>query len=604
MHRRKNEFFFLSNRLIHQNRRRNFSHPRSHRHLSRSIDNEYPRENIVHPVRSSRSRSNRNTPSSQFHRLSLAPVLSTMWLARVIALTACFITVRCVNPTDENYALTFDYLQKYGYLTKDVDTVPAQRRNDVLRIAIEKFQKYYDLPGNGSLNSKTLELMGKPRCGFRDILKHGTRASLSKWPRTHLTWDFYVVTENELNTAQAAFDVWSRHSALTFERSTINPDIIISWRRLSHANMNIEVNGPNCSAKFDGPGGALAHASLPTDEAGFVSEVHVDGDEPRNIYVSKNPSDKVSLHYTLMHEIGHSLGLLHNKRRFSVMFAYTPDKQYPVKLDQYDIIDIRRLYGEKLVNDPPQTPAPPPPPPSPDLCALDRVNAILIVENRMFISYRHYVWSFDLDGRTYNGPLALSNHMSFLHDNYTRVTAAYQSPSGDVVVFADNLVYLVQCPELTLRPNWPKTLQELGFPAKTKINGAVNTHRGRSFVLFSGNSVGEINECDHHRVVRFTPLEATFPGILIGVTSIFRYIDGNLYFTTRTQYYRFNEFTKTVTGAGKVDLRILNIVCPKDDLLKQLCDLLDRFVHVSDLTSPTGDSDDDENGVRLSDQRG
>ncbi|XP_077263615.1 stromelysin-2-like [Temnothorax americanus] len=483
-----------------------------------------------------------------------------MWLARVIALTACLITVRCVNVTEENYELAFDYLQKYGYLTKDVDAVPAQRRYDVLRRAIEDFQKYYDLPGDGTLNDKTLEMMGKSRCGFRDILRHGTRASLSKWPKTHLTWDFYLATESELNMAQAAFDVWSQHSALTFERSRLNPDIVIFWRRLHHGNMNVEVNGPNCTDKFDGPGGVLAHASLPMDEKpGFVSEVHVDGDE-----------------------------LWHIFRRASVMFAFTPDKQYPVKLDRYDIVDIQHLYGEKLANDPPQTPAPPPPPPpppSPDLCALDRVNAILIVENRMFISYRHYVWSFALDGRTYNGPLALSNHMSFFHDNYTRVTAAYQSPSGDVVVFADNLVYLVQYPELTLRPNWPKTLQELGFPVKTKINGAVNTHRGRFFVLFNGDSVGEINECHHHRVVRFTPLEAPPPGIPIGVTSIFRYIDGNLYFTTRTQYYRFNECTKTVTAAGKFDLRILNIVCPKDDLLKQLRDLLDRFVRVNDLTS-------------------
>ncbi|XP_071579193.1 uncharacterized protein [Temnothorax nylanderi] len=230
------------------------------------------------------------------------------------------------------------------------------------------------------------------------------------------------------------------------------------------------------------------------------------------------------------------------------MFAYSPDTPYPVKLDQYDIIDIQRLYGKKITTEPPQTPAPPPPPPpSPDLCTLDRVNAILILENRMYISYKRYVWSINLDGRTYNGPLALSNHMSFLHDNYTRIAAAYQSPSGDLMVFVDNSVYMVQYLEFTLRPNWPKTLQELGFPAKTIINGAVNTYRGRSFVLFNGNLVGEIDECTK-RVVRFTSLETTFPGIPTGVTSIFRYVDGNLYFTTRTQFYRFNEFTKTVTA--------------------------------------------------------
>ncbi|XP_024877086.1 matrix metalloproteinase-19-like [Temnothorax curvispinosus] len=89
------------------------------------------------------------------------------------------------------------------------------------------------------------------------------------------------------------------------------------------------------------------------------------------------------------------------------MFAIQPDQQYPVKLDQNDIADIQRLYGEKSTNEfPRRTPAPPPPPPSPDLCSLDRVNGILILENQMYISYKRYVWSINLDGRTYNGPLA------------------------------------------------------------------------------------------------------------------------------------------------------------------------------------------------------
>ncbi|XP_071577244.1 matrix metalloproteinase-27-like [Temnothorax nylanderi] len=440
-----------------------------------------------------------------------------MWLSRVIALTACFIAARCVNPTDENYAHTIDYLRKYGYLTEDVDAFPAQRRNDVLRNAIEEFQRYYGLPGDGTLDDETLQFMRKPRCGFQDILKHGTAASLSKWPRTHLTWDFYVAAKEELNTARAAFDLWSQHSALTFKRSETNPDIIISWRTRRHGNTNINVNGPNCSAKFNGPGNVLAHAYLPTNEAGFVSEVHVDGDEPWHIHVGNNPPNTFSLHFTLTHEIGHSLGLPHNERKTSVMFAYSPDKQYPVRL------------------------------------------------------------ATDSTFSTFN------------------VSAAYQSPSGDLMVFVDNLVYMVQYPEFFLRPNWPKTLRELGFPADAKLNGAVNTHRGRSFVMYNGNSVGEIDECTK-KVVRRTPLEATFPGIPTGVTSIFRYVDGNLYFTTRTQFYRFNEFTKTVTAAGKFDLRMLNIVCPKTELLQQLRDLLDRIVRVGDLTSPASDSDDDDDG--------
>ncbi|XP_024874753.1 uncharacterized protein LOC112456451 [Temnothorax curvispinosus] len=210
----------------------------------------------------------------------------------------------------------------------------------------------------------------------------------------------------------------------------------------------------------------------------------------------------------------------------------------------------------------------------------------------MYISYKRYVWSIDLDGKTYNGFLALSNHMSFLHDNYTRVTAAYQSPSGDLMVFS----------AARLAEN----------PARTRISRkradqrSGEHHRGRSYVVFNGNAVGKIDKCDKDkRVAKFTPLEATFPGIPKGVTSIFRYIDGNLYFTTRAQFYKFNKFTRTVSSAGKFDLRILNIVCPKAVLLQQLHDLLDQIVRLNDnsLTSASDYWNDDDTGVRLSDFR-
>ncbi|KYM93804.1 Matrix metalloproteinase-19 [Cyphomyrmex costatus] len=74
----------------------------------------------------------------------------------------------------------------------------------------------------------------------------------------------------------------------------------------------------------------------------------------------------------------------------------------------------------------------------------------------------------------------------------------------------------------------------------------------------------------------------------------FRYIDGSLYFLHKRQYYKFNEFTRTVTNADKFDMNILNVNCPTDGLLKQLQDLLTRLLQSSNsLTSTALNTEDD-----------
>jgi len=69
-------------------------------------------------------------------------------------------------------------------------------------------------------------------------------------------------------------------------------------------------------------------------------------------------------------------------------------------------------------------------------------------------------------------------------------------------------------------------------------------------------------------------IQKVFPGIPPGIMSAFQYIDGHLYFVNKKQYYKLNEFSKTVTSAGEFDLQILGTVCPRDELLQQLRDLL------------------------------
>ncbi|XP_011878132.1 PREDICTED: matrix metalloproteinase-27-like [Vollenhovia emeryi] len=286
------------------------------------------------------------------------------------------------------------------------------------------------------------------------------------------------------------------------------------------------------------------------------------------------------------------------------MYAFAPVDPRPVALSNEDILNIQNLYGatdtDVLPKRNPMPPLPPPPSPHPtpnappDLCALKRVDAILLLERRMYVAYGKHIWAIDIDGKSYKEPMLLSNYMPFIHSNFTRISAAYQTPSDHLILFVDDKTYkiYVNYPDFTLVPTWPRTFQEIGIPMNAKINAVVNTNKGKSYVVYDGYLVGEIDDCSDS-ISKFYTIESIFPGIPNGVTSIFRYIDGNLYFKTRRQFYKFNEFTKTVLTAGTFDLRIVNIICPRYDLLKQLRDLLYRIARPSNILTNDNDDDDD-----------
>lgn len=81
--------------------------------------------------------------------------------------------------------------------------------------------------------------------------------------------------------------------------------------------------------KFDGPGNVLAHASMPAHEKYLC------------IDSSENWTRK-SLKYTLIHELGHLLGLRHNPNQRSIMYANVV-QQKPMLYTE-DIQTLNTLY--------------------------------------------------------------------------------------------------------------------------------------------------------------------------------------------------------------------------------------------------------------------
>ncbi|KAL6261849.1 hypothetical protein P5V15_006935 [Pogonomyrmex californicus] len=92
---------------------------------------------------------------------------------------------------------------------------------------------------------------------------------------------------------------------------------------------------------------------------------------------------------------------------------------------------------------------------------------------------------------------------------------------------------------------------------------------------------------------RHNSLHAIFPGIPPAVTFAVRYIDDNLYFIVKRQFFKYNKFIKSVTMAGKFDSEIFGIMCPRDGLLEQLRALLKRLARMRNVFSSEDDLEEE-----------
>ncbi|KAL6417372.1 hypothetical protein ACFW04_014547 [Cataglyphis niger] len=148
-----------------------------------------------------------------------------MAMTTLLVLTA---TLVAATPIDPERTEAFRFLRVYGFLRDSGESLLSDNATS-LRRALSLFQEYYQLPDNGALNVDTLNLMRKPRCSLGDIPDRAYSPFARKWPKTRLTWNFQVASEEFLRTTEAAFALWEASLSLKFTRDSIHPYILISY---------------------------------------------------------------------------------------------------------------------------------------------------------------------------------------------------------------------------------------------------------------------------------------------------------------------------------------------------------------------------------------
>lgn len=181
-----------------------------------------------------------------------------------------------------------------------------------------------------------------------------------RWNKQDLTYYLKVATSQlpadvQRQIFRKAFDTWSAACSLSFREvgSPSQADLILGFGTGAHCALYSGPCPTDPKVAFDGPGKILAHCYFP-GQGDISGDAHFDDEEDWSQSVSTNKLLAVAIH-----ELGHGLGLEHSDDPSAIMYpTYSPSK--PAQLGSDDTAGIRKLYGSRNGDIPPESPPSPP----------------------------------------------------------------------------------------------------------------------------------------------------------------------------------------------------------------------------------------------------
>ncbi|XP_015228193.1 PREDICTED: interstitial collagenase-like [Cyprinodon variegatus] len=271
--------------------------------------------------------------------------MELLWMRNMVLVSLILVEISWTRPIDEDLHLTADdielaksYLRRFYSPSlggKDLRSPTRRIRSSSSREQkIRQMQNFFGLRETGILDSETLDVMKKPRCGVPDLDNYSFYPYRPKWKNYTISYTItkYTSDMGKLEVEKAfrlALKMWSDAAPLSFIKVDHGKaDIVLSFARRAHGDFS----------PFDGPGGVLAHAFQPGEGVG--GDVHFDEDETWTTGMQG-----YNLFAVAAHEFGHSLGLTHSRDPSAVMFPnyrLHSNKQYALSRD--DVLGIQMLY--------------------------------------------------------------------------------------------------------------------------------------------------------------------------------------------------------------------------------------------------------------------
>ncbi|XP_040009650.1 matrix metalloproteinase-19-like [Xiphias gladius] len=439
-------------------------------------------------------------------------------------------TASSIALSREDFTEAVAYLRKYGYLHMPLDSKGHNHLPEAIAEAARIFQQVTNLPISGKLDSATLAIMNKPRCGVGDSFNNKSLnyRVMGYWRKKMLTYHIYNYTPDlglgkTRLAIQNAFKYWSDVSPLRFrELQRGRADIKISFHR----------KDKTCPVPFDGRGRVLAHADAP-----MSGIVHFDGDE----LWTEGKSHGSNLRIVAAHEIGHALGLGHSQYYNALMAPVYNGYRSDFKLHPDDIRGIQALYGKPESTLPSKNPSQPLPGgviADPCKATLDAV--MLGPLRKTYVFSGQYVWTVSSSG--YNSPILISALWKELPGSLN--AAVHSQWTGKSYFLKEDKVW--RYTGFKLDHGFPKRLSNI--PAN--IDSALYFNKHKKLLFFKGSGYWQWDETGPTDFRSYPkPIEQLFHGAPSNTDAALTWTDGHIYMFKGTRYWRLNQNHQAVEKA-------------------------------------------------------
>ncbi|XP_070554810.1 matrix metalloproteinase-19-like [Ptychodera flava] len=460
------------------------------------------------------------------------------WYIILVFSVVCLLEVGArptMNAT--NYLMSFGYLQPSG-----------ENGDGEMRDAVMNFQRMANLEMTGDLNDATMQMMEKPRCGVEDMIGSavmGTntndtdntkfmprlkRYALSsvKWSKTDLTYKYVSFTEDlsiadQKAAIERAFKHWADVTPLSFtEVNGGEADILIEFAAGVHSD--------GFAAKFDGPGGVLAHAYFP--ESG---DAHFDDDETFTV----NSHEGINLDFVAAHEFGHSLGLAHSSVPGALMAPFYSGYDPDFSLPQDDISGIQALYGELEADEDDSTDDMVME--TPDACNTTFDTVFMDGRENTYVTKGGYIWLVLSNGVAENYPKKIGEVYPGLPND---ITAAFTSPwTHRTFFFKGRRIW--RYTGQTLDEGYPKRTDNTGLPRRPdgvfvwSGDGKIYVFKGSRYYIWN-----EFTEKVYPGAVR--RIRKHWRGLPKGIDAAFQWKNRRTYFFKDGEYWRYDDLAMEV----------------------------------------------------------
>ncbi|XP_060930903.1 matrix metalloproteinase-19-like [Limanda limanda] len=463
----------------------------------------------------------------------------------LMVLVVLMTPVPCAALNTEEFTEAVEYLRSYGYLHIPLDSKGPNPPPAAISEAARIFQKVTNLRISGTLDSATLSMMNKPRCGLQDSFnnKSLTYRTMGYWRKKMLTYRIFNYTPHlgQGKTRSAifnAFKYWSDVSPLRFkETQQGRADIKFSFHR----------KDKSCPVPFDGRGHVLAHADAP--QSGIV---HFDEDE----LWTEGRSYGSNLMIVAVHEIGHALGLGHSQHSSAAMGPVYNGYRSDFKLHPDDVRGIQALYGniripvvtllgKAVTLPPPRKPSHPAPGGVADPCKATLDAVMLGPSHKTYAFSGQYMWTVSSSG--HSSPMLISALWKELPRSLD--AAVHSQRTGKSYFLKDDKVW--RYTGLKLDHGYPRRLANV--PAK--IDSALYFKKNKKLIFFKGSGYwlwDELGPTDFRSYPK--PISHLFTGAPSSTDAALTWTNGHIYLFKGSQYWRVNQKHQTVEKGYPQDM--------------------------------------------------